>query len=181
MKDCEICGGAGKIRLPIREKLSVFMASSESAPTLKIREYPCPECGNQIPQENIKIIQAEDYVSGDIREAGYVLHCKETIAHKIGRFLFNEDQITYTKEDSVIPEKLWRGDYVLRGKLGIISPRFVAKFEERVKEHQEGIAKTVVEEATKSIRNWDSMRQNPVIQKETAIRFLYEALDKIVK
>lgn len=177
MKDCDICGGYGKIRLPVREKLSATISYYVSIST-KIREYPCPECGDLIPQENIKIVQAEDFVSGDIRDEEYILHCKKAMAHQIGQFLFDDYQITFTK-DTRIPENAWRGDYLLRGKLGIVSPRFVAKFEERVREHQELIAKEVVEEATKSIRNWDSLCKNPIIQKEMAIRFLYEALDKL--
>ncbi|MFA5025678.1 MAG: hypothetical protein WC503_04185 [Candidatus Shapirobacteria bacterium] len=180
MKDCEICGGYGKIRLLVREKLNTS-ATINFASTLmsKIREYPCPECGDQIPQENIKIIQAEDYVSGDIREAGYVIHCKREIAYKMGQFLFDDDQITFTK-DTKIPEYSWRNDYILRGKLGIVSPRFVAKLEERVKECQELMAKEVVEEARTSIRNWDPKNESKFIRKDDSIRLLYEALDKIM-
>lgn len=176
MKDCDICGSYGKIRLPVRERLSAVI--NDTSAMGKIREYPCPECGNNIPSENIKIVQAEDFISENAGDQEFIQYCKEAIAHKIGRFLFDEGMITYTKDTKDI-EYSWRKSYILRGKLGVLSPRFVAKFEERVKEHQELIAKYVVEEATKSIRNWDSMTKNPIIQKEMAIRFLYEALDKI--
>lgn len=179
VNDCDICGGAGKIRLPVRQRLSVTASKNDTPTSMPIREYACPECGPQIPQENIMICQAEEWVDGDIKEDEYIDHCKQSIAHRIAQGLYTNSMISFAKNTKAKQEYSWRNDYCLRGKLGVISPRLVATFEERVKEHQSMIAREVIDEAIKQIRNWGSEYKMPDISKDMVVRFMLESLNKV--
>jgi len=176
MNDCDICGGSGIIRLPVRQTLSMYRDSNVTA-TLPIREYKCPECGDRIPQENIDIIQAEYFIDTRIEDANYYQHCQQNIAQKIAYALLDSKHISFTLEHAT-DRYSFRSEQLLKGKLGVISPRFVKTFEERVKKHQTLIAKEVLDAAIKSIRNYGSAYNAPSINKDVAIRFMFECLDK---
>jgi uncharacterized protein YlaI len=180
MKDCEICGGSGKIRLPVRQRLNA--TTSDSIPAMSpIRTYPCPECGEKISQEKIKIIQTEERVDGRINDPDFLEHCRGSIAHQMVSFLHKERMITFTRHSADDRDYSYREGYLLRGKLGVLSPRVVATFEERVRERQKMVAGQVIDQAIKDIRNWGAFYSSGSINKSTAINILLECLHKEVK
>jgi hypothetical protein len=176
VNDCDICGDSGIIRLPVRGNMKAAPYHGTAPTALSTREFPCPECG-YIPQEKVMIVQAEDIVSEEIKEDDYLSYCKEHIAHKMAKFIFQGGFISFSKGQL----EGFRREYSLRGKLGIISPRVVATFEERVKQYQDIKAQKVINKAIKSIRNWESFGKSAseidfqFIQKTHAIRLLIES------
>jgi len=178
--DCEICGGSGVIRLPVMQRLPPIPCGDDKMPlSLPIREYSCPECGVNIPQEKVLIFQAEDFVSTNIKDPGYINSIKNHLAMKVGDALYRQGLMTF----KALPEDYMQMSYPLRGKVGIISPRAVATFEERVRERQMDIVAVVVNDATDSIRNWNKIYQGEdgSIPKNIAVRLLYEVLHKAPK
>lgn len=181
--DCEICGGSGIVRLPVRQRLDVYSKLSDKDVSLSIREYSCPECGGTIPQENVMICQVEDLInSEESKIPDFMEYCQRNMALKLGDFLHKENLITFSKKKAE-KEMSWRDMYLIRAKLGVISPRTVATFEQRVNQRQMTIAKAVANEAVKQIRNWNSYydKGNGAIAKDMAIRQIYESLQKIDK
>jgi hypothetical protein len=177
--DCEICGGSGKIRLPVRQKMQPQIDVSQASSP--IREYSCPECSYKIPQERILIAQCEEILPDEtlIKDSDYLDHSKRHMIHKIGDFLFRENHIKFTK--ILEPSMYGRSQYRLRAIVGIISQRFIAKFEDRVKEHQWVIARQVADDAIVRIRNWMSYYNYPDITKDEAIKSILDALREVVK
>lgn len=180
--DCEICGGSGIIRLPVRGKL---FASVDNVPkTLPIREYSCPECGYKIPQDRIMVVEAQEIILDEeaVKFPDYLAHVKGSITHRMAEHLFKENQISF-RDVPISKDEYPRylKSRCIRGTLGVISPRMVATFEERVRERQALVANAVVAEAVEQIRNWGASYRWSEIEKHIAIRFLFEALHKIEK
>lgn len=181
MKDCEICGGSGKIRLPVRERVCVTGRATNVPLSMPIREYECPECGPKIPQEKIMVVQGEEWVDERIKDPDFMDHCKESIGHQMGRLLVDEGIVFFERNRVDKPDYSYREGYFLRGKLGVISPRVVATFEARVAERQKVVAGLVIDRAIKEIRNLGAFYSSPSIQKDVAINLLLECLHKEVK
>ena len=185
--DCEICGGSGKIRLPVKPRVGMTLSPEDAS--LSIREYACPECGYKVPQEKILIVQAQGMIEAKyVKRDGqkFMDYVKQNLAHQIGAFLFKENQIRFEKLET--QDDYGRERYPLRATLGVVSPRVVATFEDRVKEKQLAVANAVMEEAAKRIRGWgkDFEKASPnadsaPIRKGDAIRFMYEVLYRFMK
>jgi hypothetical protein len=180
-EDCAICGGSGKIRLPVRTLVCITSGASNIPLTMPIREYECPECGPPIPQEKIMVIQAEEWVDERIKDEDFWIHVKRSIGHQMGRLLVDEGMVVFEKRREDTPNFSYREGYFLRGKLGVISPRVVATFEARVAERQKMVAVQVVDQAIKDIRNYGAFYSAPSIQKDIAVNLLLECLHKGVK
>lgn len=179
MNDCDICGDSGVVRFPVREKHIFRCNDYEEPKSVSIREYPCPECSEKIPLENIEIAQVEQSISPyeDLANFDYLDYIKRDMANQIADFLHKEEMISYT----IGKEDLYSRSKRIRAKLGILSPRQVKKFEDRVRERQIDLASSLVNEAVSQIRNWASLFDSEYISKTVAIRFLYEILDKVKK
>ncbi len=175
--DCDICGGIGKIRLPIQERLTATI--SNDCKSMPIREYSCPECGDKIPYENILVVQGEQWVDAEIKDPEFLIHCKQSITHKMGSFLHNKGMITFVKNRDLTSDYSYREGYFLRGQLGVVSPRIVATLEQRIQEKQRELAAIFIQGVAKKIRNWRECFNDPLIEKDMAIRFLYQVLEKI--
>lgn len=175
-KDCDVCGGLGTIRLPVRQRLS--KPDIAVSPSVPIREYTCPECGYKIPQDRIKIFYAQDVIVKEVKEDDYLNHMKNSLALRIGDEIYRDNQIIFNKQPINDPY-LSRYQYCLNAKVGIISPRLVVTFEERVKERQREVAVAIVQEVTNLINNWGSYYNNRQdIMKDHAINCMHEALRK---
>lgn len=174
--DCDICGGRGIIRLPVQERLPACFLEGNPR-TLSIREYACPECSEHIPDEKVLIVQAEEIGDSDYadKEPEYLDYIKGALIHRIANLLVREDQITFSRIINP-PEALPRHSFHLRGKLGIISPRAVATFEQRVRQHQTLVAQEVIKMAAFKIDNLRSHYKVPLIGKAMAIQFMQGAL-----
>lgn len=184
--DCGICGGSGIIRLPVRHRSRIGSYDYKTPEILPIRQYSCPECGDYIPNEKVLIVQAEDIANGAyVTDIEYIRSIRNSIALKIGDFLFRENQIgfTETKLDEKEEFNWGRGSYSIKGELGVISPRTVATFQQRVNQRQAYVARIVADEVVKQIRNWNSYydKGNGPIQKDMAINFIFEVLEKTLK
>lgn len=188
VNDCDICGGRGTVRFPVRQKMNigVDLGEGKTSPlseSLPIREYPCPECGYKIPQDKILIVQAEELIDAEyIKRDGqkFVNYIKEALVRRLATEIFEQNQINFTllpPTDDLYCRKL----APMRAKLGIISPRIVATFEQRVNERQQMIAQEVIKEAVQRINNFGSHYEWKEIRKESAIREIYEALQKVLK
>lgn len=176
-QDCEICGGSGFIRLPVRQKLSV----SKIQATTPIRQYSCPECGDFIPQEKVSILQCEELADSRYanKDKNYLDYIYENAAYKFVSLLHKEGLITYKHGQ----QNTMTWQFPIVAKLGVISPRTVATFEQRVNQQQALVARIVAEETAKQIRNWNSYydKGSGPIHKDQAINFLFEVLEKTLK
>jgi hypothetical protein len=178
MNNCDICGGSRIVRFPVREKLNTYPEDYSTIKPLSVREYPCPECSEKIPLEKIEIVQVEEYIPLEYKvDFDLLEHIKQGMAAQIGDFLYKEGMITYKtgKED------LYTRSKPIRAKLGVLSPRQVKTFEERVNDRQLDVASSLVNEAVSQIRNWGSLFDSEYISKTVAIQFLYNILNKAKK
>jgi hypothetical protein len=177
MYNCEICGGSGIVRFPIRKKLNTYPEDYSTIRPISIREYPCPECSEKIPLDKIEIVQVEEHIPLEYKTNFDLLeYIKHSMAAQIGDFLYKEEMITYTNRKDLLNRSK-----SIRAKLGILSPRQVKTFEEKVRERQIDVATSLVNEVVQSIRNWGSVYDLADISKTQVIRFLYETLDKVKK
>lgn len=179
MRQCFICRGEGRIRLPIYRPLSVTRIDDiEPIIDDAYREYACPECGDLVPLERIAIIRTETFM--DIRAPR---ECEkmaaEDAAHRMVARLMNNGFITCeTGEDDIHHLKR-----AIRTTLGVVSKATVAKLEERISQRQAEVAKEVAEEAIHQIVNWRSyyVGSGGHIQKQQAADYVRESFKHIIE
>jgi len=179
--DCDICGGSGFIRLPVRQKISLRLEDNEPIePRVNIRQYICPECGDTCPYEKVEIVQAQDFIPCEYLEHGensdFISYIHQSLAMRIADFIYKEGYITYTIDRE---EDYYTRAKKITAKCGVLSPRQLKTFEQKVRERQKYIASSLVNDAVKKINNWGSSYGDTTINKSYANRILYELLDKI--
>ena len=185
MRDrCDICGGRGKICLPVLIPLSTrydhaheIKAISESS----AREYPCPECSPRVAEDHVAILRvATEFAlhhgdpNGEIERA-----VQKQSARQIAHDLLDKGYIAFETG----PYDKHRMTKPMRATLGVVSKAAVASLEERVASHRQTVAEQVVEAAEQKITNWGShfSGSGGPIAKDMACRFVREALQQVLE
>jgi len=193
MKECDICGDIGKIHLPVRRKYSFsFNEENNLQPQpSKIREYPCPECSEKIPFENLQIVQMEQEIyrgfisQEDMNTTNRIRYeeemfeaLKEKIAYFIAKFLYEENMITF-QIDEKHSYDIGKTPFSKRiiGKLGVLSPKQVSKFEDRLQENSINVVKEIIQR----IQNHCYRPDIEMIGKSLVFKICYEILEKLKK
>lgn len=152
-QDCDVCGGRRVITLPVVRRIPLApMAKFEaSATTVSRRQFPCPECGPQVSENRVKIMefgatiaaQALGYFGQGGVPAEFVAMAQRDAARTIHEAmlqqgLFSFERGPYDRNDMTEPHY---------ARIGVVAPAVVASMEERIAERQEELAREVVKEA----------------------------------
>lgn len=178
--DCDICGGSGSIRLPVRAKMSARYSDYNSSiePTQSSRTYACPECGPSIDQERIALLYTKQDVSAHpsyMNDDRYHEAMLRDAAHCFVDMLLRDGYIKQER-GSVDTDKMV---YEIRSTLGVVSPSVVASMEARIAERQGEVAVEVANEAMRLINHWGSHYGTTTLSKVEACRFVQEAVRSI--
>lgn len=176
--DCEICRGRGTIRLPIYRRLGAVVADFSASPVMKedARDYPCPECSDQVAFARVGIVGALKEIDTRINDPKYIERVKRACAHSLVEEIIN---CGYVKVEMAPPDATkMRQTY--RVTLGVVSQKQVATLEERVALRQIEIAQEVAAEAEAGINNWGSYYGHADILKRDATREVREAIKTVL-
>jgi len=110
----------------------------------------------------------------------YLPAMKRQTAHQFVQHLIDNGYIAF--EVGQIDRKLRRQ---IRATVGVVSKETVATLQERIAKHQETVARQVIEDAVRKIRQWGSGTSylhgdERMIRKRQAVEAVNEALAKIV-
>lgn len=173
---CDVCEGRKTIRLPVLQRMVTFTDTPEEPPELMAayRDYPCPECTEQIPYTRLGVLREVSSIERQSRlnEAQITDILTRQAAHAMIDRIIRDRLLTVEKVETV------RG-YELRCTLGLVAPKHVATLEERVAERQMEVAEELVRENIKEINNWGSFYGIPTVGKWQSIEWLQAALKKI--
>jgi hypothetical protein len=184
MRDCPVCCGSRKVRLPWMKPMAPARYRAESVALMAVekiyQDYPCPECAPSTNEDRVAILEFGATVAvppdNDPRREEAIR--REAAFHIVDRLLkdgfisFREDR---TGEDYTLT-------YEVRGRLGVVSPAIVASMEERIAERQADVARQVAVQAAEEIRVWGSYYtgdEGP-IHKGKAVEAVQKALDKVL-
>ncbi len=171
-RDCEICRGAGLIRLPLYRHAAVnYGQDGPVSIEESSRTYPCPECANTIPQERLAVLQSHTLVDSRINDPRFAQHVKSGAAHMLVDELLKNGFITFARG----PDDNGQMAYPMVATIGVVSPKHVANLEDRIAERQAIIATELADEAVKQISNWGSFYSGPdygIITKSRAIELV---------
>lgn len=177
--DCDVCGGRGKIRVPVypRHTVAEFNPRDDFASTQSSREYPCPECSEIVPVEHVGAASEEVFVASYVNEPGFMEHVKNSLGHQIVDFLLRHNYVEF--ERSPTDERQMR--FQMRATVGVVSKKRLATIQERVEQHQEALAREVMAEAKRQIDNWGSTYGHTSLHKSQARDSVDGALAAVLK
>ncbi len=173
--DCDICGGPGKVRLPIRFRALAFSIDEEPKMVDSSREYPCPECADVTRLERVQAAREETFAATYIKEPGFLDHVRRGLAHQLAGHLLEHGYIKFERG----PQDEQNMRFQMRGTVGVVRPGQLDNLEERIAERQVEVAQEVANEAVKQINNWGSHYGHSEILKRDANRMVGDAI-KIV-
>lgn len=175
--DCDICGGAEKVRLPIRFRAMAFTDDPEPTMAESSREYPCPACADTTRLERVQAAREETLVASYIKEPDFISHIRKGLAHQLVSYLLEHDYIKFERG----PEDEQNMRFQMRATVGVVRPGQLDNLEERISERQTEVAKEVIEEAEHRINNWGSHYGHADILKRDATRMVREAINSVLK
>jgi hypothetical protein len=175
--DCDICRGAGKVRLPVWSRAFAFTADALPTATEAAREYPCPECADVVRLERVQAAREEGFAATYIKDLGYIQHAQESLAHQLVSFLLRHQYIKFERGPDDDRE-MWFG---MRATIGVVRPNQLDNLEERIAERQTEVAQEVSAEAIHQVNNWGSHYGHADILKRDATRLIGEATQSVLK
>lgn len=179
-RDCEICRGSGRVRLPIyrRATMTAFGAGPIAAAEIS-RDYPCPECSDTVALDQLAVLQQHAFMDARINEPGYIDAAKRQAAHGLVAGLIERGFIRFERG----PDDLAQMLFPVYATIGAVSPTHVATLEQRMAEHQEELAREVMAEAARGIRVWGSAYHGDEgsIEKEQAVDAVNDALRLVLQ
>ena len=178
---CEICRGAGYVRLPRYKQVSIRYedASISSEPVEKRwLEIGCPECkrGEETDNAHVSILGAECYFDTRYDDAEKIRdHMKQNIADTMAHELLRSGFISFSEEKARnrYPEVM-----VMRGKLGVVSTDAVKTIEQRATDMIRDFLGDVASSAAAAIYHWGSFYGQKGITKDMAVQLMQEAFGK---
>jgi hypothetical protein len=173
--DCDICGGRGKIRLPVMHKLSMRAYNAKIEMHESSREYACPECSEAADDNRVMVAGAMEMTRLDLAdEPQYAEHCKRAMVHRIADLLIRDGFVRFVDGAT---DKMMRTKE-LRAYVGVVAVGAAKRIEDRINERQWEMAEKVIQEAADAVQNWGSHytgRAGP-INKSDAVRQIFDAL-----
>lgn len=175
-EDCDICGGFGRIRLPVRAKM-VFRTADYASPIARtddsVREFACPHC-TKPKREHIKLFGVEVPYRGEIkdRHPDYEARVMQDAVMKLGAAAFKEGLFTVERRQLEKSETAFGESHAMRVTVGFVQKLTVEKLDvERKAYAKEQISKVlddVVRDACKEIATWGSAYNGTAIHKHQA-------------
>lgn len=180
MDECGICRGRRTIRLPFYRPVVLEDVAGFSLPAdvdALSREYPCPECcsGSYVPFTRLGAIKEK--VEGNAvysSDPRFMESMRRGVVVAMADRMLRDGFVTFEQS---APD--YRGYFTLRGTAGVVHPRHVAKFEERVAERQFEVAAALIEQTESDINIWGSHYRVDEVKKSQAIAWLREAFNKV--
>lgn len=180
--NCPVCGGSRKITVPLRRMAEVQVAAEDAwklpaAIERTSREYPCPECSQQFVQySRLATVSISREARAEYREmaAG---HIRRNLAAAIGDYMLRHDLIAFSEEDGTEMHGFSCVRFI--AKAGVVAPKKVAEFEDRVRERQFEVADQFAEAYAAEVSNWGSDYGVPNVQKAQALAWIREVLARV--
>lgn len=176
--DCDICGGSGEIRVPVRPKLRVVdgpnLTADVALPALW-RSYACPECSDTVALRNLGVLYECAHV--DERYQIPEDRIKEQLAHEMVANILRHDLIEFRRGAPIRAQMEW----AMTGTLLIAPRKTASNFEDYAKDRATAITRQVVDVAGHEINNWGSYFGHSEILKQDAIRLMGSAMRDVFK
>lgn len=171
--NCDICRGAGSIRLPIFRRP---MASPNPSITLNdiSRVYPCPECAETVPSDRLAVLQDHYMVDAHNNDPEFARDFEETAAHRLVAGLLEGGFIRF--ERGPVNHDTMR--YRIVVTVGVVSREHVATLEERIVARQDEVVNEVISGTTRQMNLWrsKSWMDDGLIYKEIVVQYMSNAL-----
>jgi hypothetical protein len=179
-ENCPVCRGRKTITLPLHSPVTVVLdAIPPEISAASSRDYPCPECSEQVAIERVGIVKQRGILRQQIKVPDYRKHVEEVLARKLGEELAKRGYITFSE----VPRPLTDDgidDIALCAVIGVLAPTGTISLEERAAEKQDEFAAEAAKLAEKAICNWGSDYGETHILKDRAIAEIHGAI-KMVK
>jgi hypothetical protein len=178
--DCEICRGAGRVRLPVYRSLTVAHFDANAASDFDTREasreYPCPECGDSVSLGKIHAGKSETFASSQIEDPQYLDRVRGGLARALADQLLEKGFIRFQR--GPIDDRNCRFGMV--ATVAVAQQGALDTLEQRIAERQEAVGVQVADEAARQIDNWGSYYGHSEILKRDARRLIGEALKTVL-
>jgi predicted amidophosphoribosyltransferase len=152
----------------------VSIADSERLIT-RVREYPCPECGDYAPFNKLFVVKQSRKERAEIMDQARE-HIRRYLANALGDYMLHHDLIAFEERPS---DRYSVPVVETRAIVGIVAPKHVATFEERVAERQFDIAERLAIKAAQSVDNWGSYYGQRTVDKSQARQLIMGALREL--
>lgn len=177
--DCDICGGAGKIRLPVRSAPSASAYRQHSiaikSPLESSREYACPECSEIADDNRVMIMGAQEEYAAELADHPEIAdQIRRGMARPLADMLIEKGFVRFCDG----PQSDYRMRKSLRAYVGVVAVGAAKRIEDRIAERQWEMAEKVLQDAADAVRHWGSSysgRSGP-INKDDAVRQMFEVL-----
>ena len=172
--ECEICRGQRRVRLPVYKAASAAPFDGHTKTMGEAyREFPCPECSDQIPIERVHAATELGLADSRYVDApGFRDHINAMLADQLAHFLLREGYIEFEK--GPVDEK--QLNFGVRATLGVVSPKQIESLDERISKRQTEVAEQVATEAKHQISNWGAFYGHLQISKADAHRMVDDAI-----
>jgi hypothetical protein len=177
---CDICRGAGTVRLPIFRPLNLSPClTPEDVCEASYRNYACPECSDVTPVARVHALHTEVFAASHIPGGpDFIDHVQRGLAHQLAGHLLEHDYIEFKRGPEDVREMRWQ----MVATVGVVPKSKLSDLEARIAARQTEIANEAVAEAQSQVSNWGSHYGHAEILKRDAIRLIGEsirrALDK---
>lgn len=161
-KDCDICGGRGKIRLPVlsnpdasayRQRSIAIQHVGESS-----REYTCPECSEVADDNRVMVAWSQqEYPAHYDRDPDFMRSLEIATARHLADLMIKDGYVRFV-EDPVRDDRMTKA---LRAYVGVVAVGAAKRIEDRISERQFDVANEVIANAAEQIRFWDSRYTGP--------------------
>lgn len=177
--DCDICGGAGKIRLPVRSAPDASAYRPRSIAIKHIgessREYTCPECSEVADDNRVMILGTQEEFPAEVaKEPAIMDSIRRGMVRPLADMLIRDGYVRFYDG----PQSDYGMRKSLRAYVGVVAVGAAKRIEDRINERQLEMAEKVIQEAADAVRNWGSHytgRSGP-INKDDAVRQMFEVL-----
>ena len=178
--DCEVCCGAGLVRLALHRavRAAPFDAAIEPTVEQSWRDYPCPECADMIPLARVATVEFHSLLDTRIHDPEFTKHARRRAVQGMLAGIFNKGFVTF----EMGKPNTYQMTRPMIATLGVVSPTKIASIEERVAQRQNLVAQAVLDRAARRIRAWASNQQGPTgsVPKEVAIGDFRDALVEVL-
>lgn len=177
---CDICCGAGSIKLPVHNEI-VGGFSVDEAPVLResARSFPCPQCQNMVREERIQIITEHREFGNEYDDPALIAVIRQSAASALAQQLVRGGYVRTERS----PTERYSLSFKMAFSIGVVHPDKVTSMESRARQCEDAFAAEVVQEAQRQILNWDSEftgRQGLII-KDIAAEEVDRALREVTR
>jgi hypothetical protein len=177
-KECDICGGARNVVLPVKHNISMgFLADDPLAPREHARLLPCPQCSNTVQEERVQVLYEYSDCEAQYANIDIIAAIQRGAVRDLADRLLRDGYVR-TEHTETDPFTMRFG---LSISIGVVHPDKLVSLESRIRESEDSFAGELVTEAKRLIYNWASKYTGPdgSISKRTAAEAVETALREI--